>query len=109
MIHLALWIGMLWAWDLSATLGWQAPAAEQQLGSWLRQYSDDVPREPEFKDWPTPLGVWLTQRSSNPRLVLRNGRRAVLVGACSDDDYDAEDSGLEDAMLDDYICLTSFA
>lgn len=78
--------GMLWLWDLSATLGWQQRQSHGALsqGSW-HQRSNCVPWEGDiyFKDWPQQLGAWPCE-TSLPQTHIQNGGTCQLLGLCSD-------------------------
>ncbi|BDA47315.1 hypothetical protein COCOBI_10-1610 [Coccomyxa sp. Obi] len=76
--------GMMWLWDLTATLGWQA-SADTALGqgSWLHR-SSAAPWEngSYFSDWPRQLGAWRCE-GCLPETHIHTGSGYHLIGLCS--------------------------
>ena len=76
--------GMLWLWDLTATLGWQQRQSHDSGGSWHERASG-VPwvGDEYFSDWPQQLGAWPCE-TSLPQTHIQNGGSFQLAGLCSD-------------------------
>ena len=74
--------GMMWLWDLTATLGWQRQ--QSMPGSW-HQRTSAMPWDGDqyFSDWPQQLGAWPCE-TSLPQTNIQNGGAFQLAGLCSD-------------------------
>lgn len=77
--------GMLWVWDLTATLGWQQRQSRGPQGSWHDRASSGQPwvGDDYFSDWPQQLGAWPCE-TSLPQTHIQNGGSYQLTGLCSD-------------------------
>ena len=85
-----VYAGMLWLWDLTATLGWQQRHSHGSQGSWHdRASSQPWVGDDYFSDWPQQLGAWPCE-TSLPQTYIQNGGSFQLERLCTETDTEFE-------------------